>query len=148
MLRLVCLLSLALAATLPAQRPYQTDSTVAKTLIALEQRSWRAWQDRDSTFFRHFLSEDHVEVGTGGPTGKAAVVAGVGDRACVVREFRTERFHVTQFAANTALVVYRAAQLTLCHGKKIPSPVWVSSLYVFRDGRWQNAAYQQTLTPP
>ena len=147
MLTLALALSL-FAAPFPVHRSPAPDSALARTLISLENQSWTAWQRRDSAFFRHFLSEDHVELGFGGPTGKNTVVAGVGDPGCEVKSFKTERFRMTQFSANAALLVYRAVQLTVCHGVKVPSPVWVSSLYIFRDGRWQNAAYQQTPTTP
>jgi hypothetical protein len=53
-----------------------------------------------------------------------------------------------RFDTNTVLLTYHAAQSTTCSGTPIPSPVWVSSLYVRRGGRWVNAAYQQTPVRP
>ena len=85
-----------------------------------------------------------MEVGFGGWTYKAAVVAGVGSPNCVVRSYTVDKFVLTAFDSNTALLNYYAAQDTACNGKPVPSPVWVSSLHVKRGGRWMNALYQQT----
>jgi hypothetical protein len=109
-------------------------------LIALEKQSWVAWQGHDQAFFNRFLSDDHVEMQGDGPTGKAGVVAGVGG-ACTVRSYAVDRFKVTRFSADSALVTYRATQDTTCGAAKVPSPVWATSLFVRRDGRWRNALY-------
>jgi hypothetical protein len=62
----------------------------------------------------------------------------------VVAKYAVEQFHLTKFDANAALLTYYASQQTTCSGEAVPSPVWVSSLYVRRNNRWQNAAYQQS----
>jgi hypothetical protein len=130
---------------LPARA--QTGAVETKeALVKLEQQSWEAWKNHDGKFFQGFLSEDHVEVGFGGPTKKAAVVAGVASDVCNVKSYSVDHFELTMLDANTALLTYHAAQDTTCGGKPVPSPVWVSSLYGKRDGRWLNVLYQQTQT--
>ncbi|HKG95025.1 MAG TPA: nuclear transport factor 2 family protein [Gemmatimonadaceae bacterium] len=147
-MRLSLVVAASLAASLraaPAQSAGGAAPDALKdTLVALETQSWEAWQKRDSAFFQRFLSDDHVEVGFGGVTGKATVVAGVGSPACVVSSYTVDGFALSRFDANTALLTYHAVQRTTCGGTAVPSPVWVSSLYVRRDGRWLNAVYQQT----
>jgi hypothetical protein len=103
-----------------------------------------AWKQRDSKFFQEFLSDDHVEVGFTGPAAKAQVVASVGSPICVVKNYSVDKFKLVAFDANTAVLTYYAEQDTTCAGKVVPSPVWVSSLYVKRNNRWLNALYQQT----
>jgi hypothetical protein len=115
-----------------------------ETLIATEKRSWEAWQKRDGRFFDAFLSDDHVEVGPTGTSGKAGIVAFVGSQACKVASYKVDNFKVSIFGEDTALVTYRADQDTVCNGNKVPTPVWVSSLYIRRDGQWQNAMYQRS----
>ena len=122
------------------------DDDVARTLIALEKQSWDAWKAHDDKFFAGFLSADHVEVGARGVNDKAQVVAGVASPLCRVEEFAVERFRVTRLSADTAVVVYHARQKTQCGNVAVPSPAWVSSLYVRRDGRWLNALFQQSPT--
>lgn len=109
-------------------------------LIALERQSWVAWKDHDAAFFDRFLSDDHVELQGAGPMGKAPVVEGVAS-GCVVKSYALDRFNFTRFSPDTALLIYRAEQDTSCGGQKVLSPVWATSLFVRRDGRWQNALY-------
>jgi hypothetical protein len=118
--------------------------TLQETLVALEKQSWEAWKARDSAFYRRFLSDDHVELGFGGSGNKAEVIATVGTPRCVVSSYEVGDFKLSAFSKETALLTYHASQATVCSGKPVPSPVWVSSLYVHRNGRWVNAAYQQT----
>lgn len=124
--------------------PAQDDARLRDELVALERQSWDAWQARDGKFFAAFLAEDHVEVGFGGPAGKQAIVDFVGSPACVVTSFAVGDFRLTRVTRDTALLVYHAQQDTQCGGAAVPSPAWASSLYVYRAGRWQNAAYQQS----
>jgi Domain of unknown function (DUF4440) len=114
-------------------------------LTAIERQSWVAWQAHDGKFFQNFLSDDHVEVGTNGIASKADVVAYVGSGACVVTTYSVDHFRATRFDENTALLTYRAEQETMCGKEKVPSPTWVSSLFVRRSGRWVNVLYQHTL---
>jgi hypothetical protein len=125
----------------PAQ---SVDPALEKTLTVLEMQSWDAWKSRDSAFFQRFLSDDHVEIHPAGISNKAAVVASVGTPNCVVNSYSVGSFKLSVFNETTALLTYRAAQDTQCNGVAVPSPVWTGSLYIKRDGRWQNAAYQHT----
>jgi len=125
----------------------QADKTALKeTLMGLEKQSWEAWKKRDGKFFEGFLAEDHVEVGMSGTATKAQIVGFVGSPICLVKSYKVDKFELTVFDANTALLTYYAEQDTTCNGAPVPSPVWTSSLYVKRGGRWLNALYQQTPT--
>jgi len=115
-----------------------------QTLVDLEKKSWQAWQQRDPRFFENFLARDHVEVGVAGVIDKQAVLTGVASPVCVVDTYAVDRFKLTVLAADLALLTYHASQQTRCAGRPVPSPVWVSSLYIQRDGHWLNALYQQT----
>ena len=130
-------------AILPLGTEASTDA-LKETLMQLEKQSWEAWKNRDGTFYQTFLSDDHVELGFGGRSTKSSVVAFVGSPVCVVKSYALDHFQLTVFNASTALLTYHAVQDTNCGGKPVPSPVWVSSLYVQRNGRWLNALYQQT----
>jgi hypothetical protein len=145
-LSVIALLIFAGASLTLGQGTPAKQSALKETLTNLERQSWVAWQKRDGKFFQDFLADDHVEVGFSGTTNKATVVAFVASPVCVVKSYAVDKFELTQFDANTALLTYHAEQDTTCGGNAVPSPVWVSSLYVRRDGRWLNAFYQQTQT--
>lgn len=124
-----------------------TDSLEAD-LVALERASWVAWKTHDAKFFAGFLSDDHLEVHAYGITGKAEVVAGVGGTACTVESYALSQFRFRRISANGALLVYRAEQKTTCGGNAVASPVWATSVYAKRNGRWVNVLYQHTPLPP
>ncbi len=126
----------------------QPNDEVKRALVDLETKSWVAWKARDATYFVNFLSQDHVEVGFAGPIGKDAVVRGVGSPACTVESYSLGDMQFTRIAEDTAVLVYRAEQKTLCGGNAVPSPVWATSLFVKRSGHWLNVLYQHTLAAP
>jgi hypothetical protein len=128
---------------LPGQKK-DTRKSVEEILTNLEKQSWDAWKSRDGKFYKGFLSDDHIEVGSGGGANKSEVVAFVGSPVCVVKSFSVDHFKLTIFNPSTALLTYHAQQDTTCGGGPVPSPVWVSSLYVRRGGKWLNALYEQT----
>ncbi|HEY2346709.1 MAG TPA: nuclear transport factor 2 family protein [Xanthomonadaceae bacterium] len=116
-------------------------------LVALERQSWEAWKDHDGKFFDGFLSDDHVDVGAGGVSDKKTIVAGVAGGGCTVKSYAVDHFAFARLGPDTALLTYHAMQDTLCGKFQVPSPAWVSSVFVRRDGHWFNAAFQQTPTP-
>ena len=140
------LLLASLASTSPDSISRPRVESLTDTLVRLETRSWEAWKARDSVYFSGFLSADHVEMGPGGPGGKNYVVRSVASPACVVESYATRDFRVVRYTDDVAVLTYRAEQSTTCGGVPVPSPVWTSSLFVRRAGRWENALYQQTPT--
>jgi len=118
-------------------------ATIKEQLIKLEKQSWEAWKNHDGKFFQDFLSDDHVEVGFGGVSNKAEIVSFVGSLVCTVKSYQLDQFELKMLDKNTALLTYREAQDTVCHNP-VPSPCWVSSLYMKRGDRWLNVLYQQT----
>lgn len=140
----------ASAGAAAASNPLAAAETAAlfDTLVAIERRSWNAWQGHDGAFFREVLADDHLDIGFSGPVDKQAVVAGVLSPACAVKSFAVEGFRLLPVDATTALLTYRARQDTTCGSFAVPSPTWVSSLYVKRGGRWQNLIFQQTQAQP
>jgi len=113
----------------------------------LEAKSWVAWQAHDGPFFERFLSDDHVEVHGYGIVGKAAVVQGVGGAGCTVKGYKLGALKLQPVSADVVLVTYKAEQDSTCGPVAVPSPVWATSLYARRDGRWVNVLYQHTVVP-
>ena len=102
-------------------------------------------------FWDRFLSDDHVELnGFVGAIGKKGVIDGIASKACHVASYKVGDFTFRRFDARTALLVYRAEQDTTCGAVKVPSPVWATSLFQKRGGRWVNVLYGHSpvLTPP
>jgi hypothetical protein len=128
--------------------PFADDAQVRATLTDLETKSWVAWEGHDGKFFDGFLSDDHIEVGVAGPIGKKSVVAGVAGSGCSVASYKLGEMRFSRISRDTAVLVYRAEQDTKCGGVPVPSPVWATSVYVKRDGLWQNFLYQHSAAAP
>jgi hypothetical protein len=123
-----------------------SDDTAAikNKLIELEKQSWEAWKNQDSSFFVHFLSNDHIEMGSYGAATKEQVVHGIASHACAVTSYKVVEFKLKMLSENLAVIIYHAEQNTQCMNTPVPSPVWVSSLYIRRNDKWENVLYQQT----
>jgi hypothetical protein len=121
-----------------------SDAAFKEQLVKLEKQSWEAWKNHDGKFFQDFLSDDHVEIGSNGVTSKTSIVAGVASAVCQVRSYSVDHFELKLLDKNTAILTYRERQDTLCNGNAVPTPCWVSSLYMKRGDRWMNVVYQQT----
>lgn len=128
----------------PAIAAVDGDAALKDELVALERQSWQAWKSHDGRFFEGFLSDDHVDVGFGGVSDRKTVIAGVAGGGCTVTSYAVDHFTLTRFGTDTAVLTYHAVQDTLCGKVRVPSPTWVGSLFVRRDGRWLNAVFQQT----
>jgi hypothetical protein len=139
---ILVLIVIGIFSSVHSQKP--VDDALKQQLVNLEKQSWEAWKKRDGTFYQDFLSDDHVEIGAGGTNSKEEVVKFVGSPVCVVSSYSLDSFRVTIFDSNTAVVIYHAVQDTKCNGKVVPSPAWVSSFYIKRNGKWLNAVYQQS----
>ena len=139
---------MAIVITAPA---HAANSAAEQDLIALEKQSWVAWQQMDAGFWSRFLSDDHIEIsGFSGVTGKADVLRYISAKVCKVNTYAVDHFTFRQIDPRTAVLVYRAEQDTICGNAKVPSPVWATSLFQLRNGRWQNVLYEHTpvLAPP
>ena len=141
--------SLAIAACLPfTAATAAPSSSIEQTLVALEKQSWAAWQAKDVAFWQRHLSADHVEMdGPNGPQDRNYVMSAVAGRKCAVASYTLDNFTFRQLGAGAAMLVYHAAQEFACGDKRIPSAGWVTSLYLRRDGRWQNILFEHLVTP-
>jgi len=138
-----CALVLAALVAITVRSAPDEQAALKEHLINLEKQSWEAWKNRDGKFFQDFLSDDHVEVGFGGVAGKTDIVSVVGSPVCQVKSYQLDKFELKMLSKDTALLTYWESQDTVCH-KVVPSPCWVSSLYMKRGDRWLNVFYQQS----
>jgi hypothetical protein len=139
----LCVSGLIIVLSIAAEHDSVDELSLKEQLVKLEKQSWEAWKNRDGKFFEEFLSDDHVEVGFSGVAGKKEVVEVVGSPVCNVKSYELNHFEMKLLDQKTALLTYREAQDTMCH-KVVPSPCWVSSLYMKRGDRWLNVLYQQS----
>ena len=117
---------------------------VKQTLIDLEKGAWEAWKKKDAAYFETFLTDDTVQVSPAGVTRKAQIVKGIGASTCDVKGYAMDGFDVVMLNPDTALLTFSATQDATCGGMAEPSPVWASSVFVRRGGKWLAAFHQET----
>lgn len=143
----MCFLAITAGLAVTAAAAAPSPST-ERTLVALEKQSWAAWRAKDVAFWKRHLSADHVEMdGPNGPKDRNYVISGVANRQCSVSSYVLDNFTFRKLGPGAAMLVYHASQEFACGDKRIPNEGWVTSLYVRRDGRWQNMLFEHLVTP-
>ena len=111
-------------------------------LFALEKQGWEAWKNRDGKPFEELLSDKYVGLSTSdGRTDKAASIASIGKPNCKINNysFSDEQMHMV--GSDMAVLTFKANQDYECDGKKGPSSVWASSVYLREGDKWKSQLY-------
>lgn len=112
-------------------------------LVALEERAYEAWQKKDRRFFEEHMAEDGQYLDANGVGGKAQYVRAIIDNGCTVNGYALDRPKVTMLGKDSALLTYRYTYDIVCGGKPEAGPLWASTIYVRRGGRWLIAFHQE-----
>jgi hypothetical protein len=122
------------------------DDALKADLVAMERKAWEAWKNKNADFFRTYLSDDAINNGREGVETKDQIVRGVATDDCEVRSYSFDEgsFALRRIDADAAILTYKANQDYTCNGRVGPTPVWVSTVYVKRRGKWLNMLYQET----
>ena len=86
-------------------------------------------------------------IGDQGVGTKADVVKMMATDTCDVKSYTLSDWKVTLADPNTAVLTYKGSAEGTCGGQPIP-PVWASSLWVNRKGRWLAFSHQETPIKP
>ena len=115
-------------------------------LVAMDKKAWTSWGSRDGKAFRDLVTEDAVQAvaGAGIATGRDKIMADVSGNPCQMKSFDFADAKVRQLSTDIALLTYTATQDTTCEGQKLPGKVYVTSVYVRKDGKWRSTSYQET----
>jgi len=120
------------------------NDSVQTQLETMEKQAWEAWKTKNGAFFQTLLSEDSIQVGSGGVANKATIVKDIASPMCEVRSYSMDNFQMIMMDKKTAMVTYKAMQDATCDGKILPASVWATSMYVKRDGKWVSNFHQET----
>jgi hypothetical protein len=105
--------------------------------VQLERQGWEAIKTKDYRTYVRSLAEDFVDVLPDGIITKGEEEKGIVQ--LTVDDYKWEGLRVVHFSPDITLLVYKASQKASYGGKPIPTPTWVSSLWIKRNGRWLNA---------
>lgn len=129
--------------TEPTDQP--TDQSTAQYFLGLETRVWEAQVRGDAAAERELLPADFLGVDQDGFAGLAGHLAQLDDGP-ITASFELSGARLTRIAADAVLLTYRADSRR--PGRTETETVYISSLWVRRDGRWWNTFSQDTPAAP
>jgi uncharacterized protein (TIGR02246 family) len=103
----------------------------------------KAFNEGDVDTLKRLMTKDHVTILT------YARFANTADQLKVLSDFKFSEYKidglkVKALTKDVALVSYQAAIKGTYKGKEVPSLVQVAEVWLQRDGKWLQAAYQET----
>ena len=129
----------------PKPKPAMSKAQIQKSLIATEKKLWAAWKNKDPKPFKATLASDSVMVGESGVADKATAIQAITSTDCDVKSYALSDFRLSMASPTVALISYKATVEGTCGGAAIP-PVWASSVYVNRGGKWYAFSHQESNT--
>jgi len=121
------------------QKKNGAEKTVEQELVHTEFGFFEAWKSKDFTYFRSHIPENGVFWGEYGTFSRDQQLEEqqASAKACSVEGYSLSDFRVLPLAAGAYLLTYTAEQYATCGGEKVPVHMNGSSVYIFKDGRWQ-----------
>ena len=121
-----------------AQAP-QKKAGVEQELVRTETGFFEAWKSKDQDYFRKHIPENGVFWGENGTFSRAQQLDEQQSSAktCTVDGYGLSDFGVLPLAGGAYLLTYKADQYATCGGERAPVHVNGSSVYIFKEGRWQ-----------
>jgi hypothetical protein len=113
-----------------------------ETAVRLERQAWEALKAKDATTYERLLAEDFVNVGPDGITTKSEE-KNLPDQL-TLDDYKWDGLRVVHFTPDVTLVAYKATQKAMVRGQPVPTPTWISSLWIKRNEKWLNVFYQET----
>jgi len=110
--------------------------------VRLERQGWDAVKTKDYGTYLESLAEDFVDVLPDGINTKGQEKEAV--KQLTIHDYKWEGLRVLHFSPDVTLLVYKATQKATFGGQALPTPTWVSSLWMKRNGRWLNVFIQET----
>ena len=143
MKRSIITLALAALAFTFAAGQTKRNSPVEAEIVALEKMAFEAWKNKDKKFFEEHMSADGQYLDLNGVGSKAQYVQLILGSGCTVSRYSLDNTKVTMLSKDAALLTYRYAHDAVCGGTPEASPLWASTIYVRRGGKWLIAFHQE-----
>lgn len=131
----------AVASLLPSARAQtpQKKTGVEQELVRTETGFFEAWKSKDENYFRSHIPENGVFWGEYGTFSRAQQLEEqkASAKECTVEGYSLSDFGILSLAGGAYLLTYKAEQYATCGGEKVPVHMNGSSVYIFKEGRWQ-----------
>ncbi|MEZ5784970.1 MAG: nuclear transport factor 2 family protein [Xanthobacteraceae bacterium] len=107
-----------------------------------------AFARQDKEAIKRKMTADHIAITSyyGAPQSVTEQIASLPDLK--LKETTVSAVAVTLFGSDSAAIMFTARNEGTYKGQPLPSPVFVTSLYVKRNGHWLERLYQTTVLKP
>lgn len=109
----------------------------ADSLMALENKAWEAYKNKDGKYFESFLGDSMISGQGEGSMVRADVVKTISEGKHEVKSFSLSDPHVTLAGADAVVLTYKATVDGVEDGKPIPSPATVATVFVRSGTDWK-----------
>jgi hypothetical protein len=113
-----------------------------QTVMQMERKQWDLAKRKDKTAAASLMAEDFVDVGESGVVNRTKVLETFGQ--ATINSFTLDQMQAVALAPTVVLVTYKATAQGSAQGHPLPSPTYVSSVWVNRGGHWLNVLYHDT----
>ena len=115
----------------------------ADTLMAMENKAWEAWKNKDTKYFEGFIADNAVGFEQGRHMTRAEMIKMIGEGNCDVKSFSLSDPHVTPAGADAVAITYKGTADATCDGQKLPANVTAASVYVRSGDTWKAAYHSE-----
>jgi ketosteroid isomerase-like protein len=109
----------------------------ADSLMALEQKAWEAYKNKDGKFFEGFLAENLISGDGRGAMSRAEAVKMIAGHNEEIKSFSLSEPHVTPAGSDAVVLTYKGTMEGTQNGKALPSPVRVATVFVRSGSEWK-----------
>ncbi len=136
-----CILALTALLVLIRLTHAQSQNRVAveQELVHTEYGFFEAWKAKDLAYFRNHIPQNGVSWGEYGTFSREQQLEEQQNSAktCTVQGYTLSDFGMLSVASGVYLLTYKAEQFANCGGQPVPVHMNGSSVYIFKEGRWQ-----------
>jgi len=124
-----------------------SEKELLSLLTKMEKDSWVAMKDKNQKFFKTYMADDaRGYMADGSEVLKADFIMNLKDWD--LESYSMGKTSLLQIQPGVCFIFYKLDYSGNHKGKKITfNDLQSSSLYVLRDGRWQEIFYQETVMP-
>jgi hypothetical protein len=119
--------------------------TLSQQLIAKERESWEAYKSRNVQAIKALVADDYRAYTQAGPSTRQEDIETI-DKL-TIEAYSIDEPHVATVTNDVAIIRYKCNLKGSFKGKAF-KPVYATSVWVNRGGRWQLVSYQETPLRP
>ena|SRR5215510_596480 len=131
----------ATKAVVSSPAPSPTEN-IEQAIIAKNKAAWDAYKDKDVAGIKAYTAEDYESYTQEGPSNLQQDIAN--KDKLNIEAYKVVEPKVRMATKDVAILRYKWEPKATFEGRQI-KPVFVTEVWVNRDGKWQVVSYQETL---